>query len=98
MGWYYFEVKNYKESLHVFTRGTTVHPNDLNLWMNKAHLHLFNNEYAKALEIYKAHLNETIRKDFSWQDSMREDYRYFEERGYNMTPFDKVFAELNIQK
>jgi CubicO group peptidase (beta-lactamase class C family) len=98
MGWYYFEVKNYKESLHVFTRGTTVHPNDLNLWMNKAHLHLFNNEYAKARDIYKAHLNETIRKDFSWQDSMREDYRYFADRGYNMAAFDKVFAELNIQK
>lgn len=98
MGWYYFEVKNYKESLHVFTRGTTVHPNDLNLWMNKAHLHLFNNEYTKARDIYKAHLNETIRKDFSWQDSMREDYRYFADRGYNMAAFDKVFAELNIQK
>lgn len=98
MGWYYFEVKNYRESLRVFTRGTTVHPNDLNLWMNKAHLHIFNNEYAKARDIYKAHLNETIRKDFSWQDSMREDYRYFADHGYDMKAFDKVFAELNVQK
>jgi tetratricopeptide (TPR) repeat protein len=98
MGWYYFEVKNYKESLHAFTRGTTVHSKDLNLWMNKAHLHLFNNEYAKARDIYKSHLNDTIRPGFSWQDSMREDYQYLAARGYDMKAFDKVFKELNVKK
>ena len=98
MGWYFFELKNYGESLRVFTRGTTVHPKDLNLWINKAHLHLFNKEYSKARDIYQAHLNDMVRPGFSWQDSMREDYNYFEERGYDMKAFDQVFKELNIKK
>ena len=98
MGWYFFEIKNYSESLRVFTRGTVVHPKDLNLWMNKAHLHLFNNEYAKARDIYKTHMNETIRPGFTWQDSMREDYAFFAERRYDMKKFDQVFAELKVEK
>jgi CubicO group peptidase (beta-lactamase class C family) len=98
MGWYYFELKNYKESLRVFTRGTTVHPKDLNLWMNEAHLHLFNKEYTKARDIYKAHLNDTIRPGFSWQDSMREDYQYFADRGYDMNMFGTVFRELKLMQ
>lgn len=98
LGWYFFELKNYKESLHCFTRGTTVHSEDLNLWMNKAHLHIFNNEYVKARDIYKAHLNDTIRPGYSWQDSMKDDYNYFAEKRYDMKAFDKVFAELKIQK
>lgn len=98
IGWYFFELKNYGESLRVLTRGTTVHPQDLNLWINKAHLHLFNKEYSKAKDIYKAHLNDMVRPGFSWQDSMREDYNYFEERGYDMKAFDQVFKELNIKK
>jgi len=98
LGWYFFEVKNYKESLHCFSRGTTLHSEDLNLWMAKAHLHLFNNEYAKARDIYKAHLNDTIRPGFSWQDSMREDYQYFADRGYDMNMFDTVFRELKLMQ
>jgi tetratricopeptide (TPR) repeat protein len=98
LGWYYFQLKDYRQALRVFTRGTEVHPEDLNLWMNKAHMHLFNNEYAKGRDIYKTHLNDSIRPGFSWQDSMREDYAYLEERQYDMKLFNKVFSELKVAK
>ncbi len=98
IGWYYFELKNYKEALHAFTRGTVVHPEDLNLWMNTAHMQLFNNNYAKALEIYRTHLNDTIRPGFTWKDSMQEDYQYLAERGFEMQLFNKVFDELKVDR
>jgi hypothetical protein len=66
--------------------------------MNEAHLHLFNKEYTKARDIYKAHLNDTIRPGFSWQDSMREDYQYFADRGYDMNMFGTVFRELKLMQ
>lgn len=98
IGWYYFLLKDYRQALRVFTRGTVVHPEDLNLWMNTAHMHLFNNEYAKGRDIYKAHLSDTIRPGFSWQDAMREDYEYLDERQYDMKQFNKVFQELKVAK
>ncbi|MBL0136070.1 MAG: hypothetical protein IPP79_19880 [Chitinophagaceae bacterium] len=41
IAWYLFEIKNYKESLAYFKRGTQVYPEDLNMLVNMAHLYLF---------------------------------------------------------
>jgi hypothetical protein len=96
IGWYYFEVKNYRESLRSFTRGTQLYPGDLNMWANKAHLHVFNQETDKARDIYKANLGKTVRPGYSFTDLMKEDFNFFKDRGYDMKPFEKIFAELKV--
>lgn len=98
IAWYLFEIKNYKESLAYFKRGTQVYPEDLNMLVNMAHLYLFNNEYAKARDIYKAHQKDMIKPGYSWEDLMRDDFKFFSDRKYDMKLFDQVFAELNIKK
>ncbi|MBK8518154.1 MAG: beta-lactamase family protein [Saprospiraceae bacterium] len=98
IGWYYFETKKYKEALTYFSRGTQVYPEDLNMLVNRAHMYLFNNEYNKARDIYKAHLTNIVRPGYSWEDLMREDYTYFKDKKYDMQLFDRVFDELKVKK
>lgn len=98
IGWYYFNNKQFRESLSTFKRGMQLYPEDLNMYMNTAHLYLYNNDYPNAIAIYKAHLNDMIRPDYSWKDSLKDDYNYFKNSKCDVTIFDKVFAELKIEK
>ena len=98
IGWYFLEIKKYKESLAYFTRGVQLYPEDLNLLMNQAHLYLFNHEYNKAIDIYKSHLKDSIKPGYIWEDLMRDDYIFFKDNKYDLVMFDKVFADLNIKK
>lgn len=98
IGWYYFNNKQYQESLSTFKRGIQLYPEDLNMYMNTAHLYLYNNDYPNAIAIYKAHLNDMIRTDYSWIASLKDDYNYFKNIKCDVTVFDKVFAELKIEK
>jgi len=61
-------------------------------------MYLFNNEYNKARDIYKAHLTNIVRPGYSWEDLMREDYTYFKDKKYDMQLFDRVFDELKVKK
>lgn len=98
IGWYLFENKRYQESVAYFKRGVQLYPEDLNMHMNLAHLYLYNNDYQNAIAIYRAHQKDMIRPDYSWEDSMRDDLKYFKDQNNDVTMFDKVFAELKIEK
>ncbi len=98
IGWYLFETKRYQEAIAYFKRGTQLYPTDLNMHMNMAHTYLYSGDYQNALAIYKAHQKDMIRPGFSWEDSMRDDLVYLRDHGYDITMFDKVFAELKIEK
>ncbi|NUO01419.1 MAG: serine hydrolase [Saprospiraceae bacterium] len=98
IGWYYFGNKQYKESLAAFRRGTELYPEDLNTLINLAHLHLFNNDYASAIAIYKAHLNDEVKPGYSWVQLLKDDYMYFKNSQNEVKMFDKVFKELKIEK
>jgi hypothetical protein len=97
IGWHYFEMKNYREAQRYFTRGTQLHPQDLNLWVNKAHMHVFNQEPDKAREIYTAHLTKMVRPGYSFTDLMKEDFNFFKDRGFDMKAFEKIYAELGVK-
>jgi CubicO group peptidase (beta-lactamase class C family) len=98
ISWYLFEIKKYGESIAYLKRGTQLYPKDLNMSMNLAHMYLFNNDYKNAIAIYKTHLKDTIRPDYTWEQSMKDDLVYFKNHGYDIKIFDKVFAELKIKK
>jgi CubicO group peptidase (beta-lactamase class C family) len=98
IGWYFFESKKYREALTYFRRGVQLYPADLSMLVNMAHMYLFNNEYKNARDIYKAHLADTVKQGYSWVDLMRDDFVYFKDKNYDMTLFEKVFAELKVKK
>ena len=78
--------------------GLQLDPENPTLLSNMAHVYLFSNDYENAMLIYKAHLKDTVRPGYSWEQMMRDDLVYFKEHGYDVQAFDKVFAELKIKK
>lgn len=98
IGWYFIETKQFKDALRYYRRAVELYPEDLNMHINSAHMYLFTNEYAKAFDIYKAHLNDSVRPGLSWIDLLRGDYTFFKENKYDMTMLDKVFTELQLEK
>lgn len=98
IGWYYFGNKQPAASLATFKRAVQLYPEDLNFHINLAHLHLFNGDYASAIAIYKAHRNDMIRPNYSWIDSLKDDYTYFKNSKEEVKIFDRVFEELEIEK
>jgi CubicO group peptidase (beta-lactamase class C family) len=98
IGWYYFHNKQYRESLTVFKRGMQLYPEDLNFHMNVAHLYLYNNDYTSALAIHKAHINDMVKPGYSWIASLKDDYLYLKNIKEDIQVFDRLFADLKIEK
>ena len=98
IGWYLLETKQYQQAFAYLKRGTQLHPEHLDLAMTLAHVYLYNNQYANALAIYKAHVKETVNPTYSWEDMLIDYVKYFKDNKYDVSLFDKVFAELNIKQ
>jgi CubicO group peptidase (beta-lactamase class C family) len=98
LGWYYFENQQLKESLATFKRAVQLYPQNLNMHMNLAHLHLYNGDFPSALAIHQAHHKDMIRPDFSWADSLREDYLYFKNNKHDLTMLNRLLEELKLEK
>jgi CubicO group peptidase (beta-lactamase class C family) len=98
IAWYLFEAKKYDESIAYYQRGVQLYPGNLFLLSNMAHVYLYKNDYNSAIAIYKAHLKEMIEPGLSWEKMMQDDLTWFKRNGYDIKIFDKVFAELKIQK
>lgn len=98
IGWFLLEQKNYPEAVAYFKRGVQLYPQDLNTNINLAHSYLFNGEYDKAIAIYRTHQKDMVKPGYSWEDLMRDDLAYFADHNMEVSMFDKVFAELKIEK
>jgi polyisoprenoid-binding protein YceI len=94
--WDFLEVKNYDEAVKFLKRGLDLHPNALTIEINLAHYYLFKNDYASALKIYKAHLNESIG-DLKWTDMISNDFVFFKNNQFDKGQMDKVFADLKLE-
>ncbi|MBK7010829.1 MAG: serine hydrolase [Saprospiraceae bacterium] len=98
IGWYLFEIKDFKSSLKYFKRGNAIYPEDHNMAINLAHLYLYNNEFEKAKEIYQQRRKEIIRAAYSGEDLMRDDYTYLKNKKFDLSPLNRMFDELKITK
>jgi hypothetical protein len=78
-------------------RGLQLYPGDLILLGNLAHCYLFDDQYAAAMDIYKAHLEETIEGSMTWKNMIENDFIYLKRQGLDSALMDKVFAELGMQ-
>ncbi len=97
IGWTFLENKNYEEAIKYLKRGMEVYPNSLMMEMNLAHSYLFKNDYATALKIYKAHLNETVTTDIKWQDMIKSDFVFFKNNQFDKSGMDKILAGLKLE-
>lgn len=95
-GWTFLENKNYSGAIQYLERGLDLYPNSLMMEMNLAHSYLFNHNYAAALQIYKAHLSETVRADTKWPDMIRSDFTFFKRNQFDHSLMDRVLADLNL--
>lgn len=98
IGWYLMENKKYQESLSYLNRGAQLYPDDLEMLMNIANVYLYSNDYDRAIAIYKAHAKQSVRPGYSWEDMLLDYINYFKEQQYDVTEFDKVLADLQIEK
>jgi CubicO group peptidase (beta-lactamase class C family) len=98
VGWYYFETKQLEASLAAYKRGVELYPEDLVMLINLAHAYLYTGDKAKAITIYKSHINDMIRPDYSWVQQLKDDYVYLKENKYDVQVFNAVFEELKIEK
>lgn len=97
IGWYFFEIRELAKSLQWFQRGVALHPKDLNLKINLAHIYAFHNEPDKAKEIYRTHLKDQIKPGFTCADLMKEEYQYLKAEKYDVSPLEKIYAELGVK-
>jgi len=98
IGWHLMELKQYNEAIVYLKRAVKLYPDDLNPKLNLAHVYLLNNDYKKAIAIYKAHTGKKISPEYVWEDGLKNDFMYFKEHRYNVADFEKVFTELKIEK
>jgi predicted Zn-dependent protease len=98
IGWHLLENKRPADALPYLEHALQSAPGDLILLGNLAHAYLFTDQYSKAVEIYRAHLAETVTKDMSWQDMIRQDFTFFKRAGMDAARMDRVFAALGIEK
>jgi hypothetical protein len=74
-----------------------LYPSSLMMEMNLAHCYLFKNDYAAALKIYKAHLNENVTADIKWPDMIKSDFLFFKNNEFDKSGMDKIFAYLKLE-
>jgi CubicO group peptidase (beta-lactamase class C family) len=96
LGWTFLENKHYDEAFTYLKRGLELFPHSLMMEMNLAHAYLFNNDYAAALKIYKAHLDEMVTPNMKWQEMLRTDFVFFKNNDFDKGLMDQVFEALGL--
>lgn len=94
---YLFDNQEYGESVLYLKRATELYPDDLELLMNLANMYLYNNDYDKAMAIYKSHLNDRVGNGYTWKGLLQFYVKYYQDRNHDVQVFDKVFKALNIK-
>lgn len=97
VGWVLLENQHYAEAGKYLKRGLDLYPNSLMMEMNLAHAYLFQNDYARALKIYGAHLNEIIISDIKWPDMIKSDFVFFNNNRFDKSLMDRVLSDLELE-
>ena len=96
-GWTFLENKHFDEALNYLKRGLELYPHSLMIEMNLAHAHLFNNDYATAAAIYKAHMNEIVTSDIKWPEMIKSDFTFFKNHRFDKSRMDNIFSDLQLE-
>jgi Tfp pilus assembly protein PilF len=97
-GWHFLENKEFLQASSYLKRGLELFPNASIIKCNLAHCHLFSNDIAKALEIYRAHANDMVAPNLTMRDMVRQDFDYFTQQGFDKALMDNVLRELETVK
>lgn len=98
IAWQFFENKKYYDAITYCKRGLQLYPVEESLLSKMAHAYLYNNEYDKAIALYSSQLKQIWKPHSNWEKSMQQILIYFKDNGYDVKIFDRVFADLKIQK
>ncbi len=90
--------KKYSEAIKYLQAAVKLYPEDREMLLNLANMYVFNDEYDKAFTIFKAHINDKIGTESNWIKVFQFYIGLYKEHNYDVSKFDKVFREFNIQQ
>ncbi|HWY11076.1 MAG TPA: serine hydrolase domain-containing protein [Bacteroidia bacterium] len=95
--WYLLENKKYADAISFFKRRMELEPKEMMSRCNLAHSYLFNNEYDKAMKLYKDNLDKDIMPNMPFKKVVADDFVYFKQNGFDKTVMDKALADLKLE-
>jgi len=95
-GWHLLETKRFEEAIKYLSRGIELEPNDIFAKGNLAHGYLFSKEYDKAVQLYKAFLNQKSDNPSSLKNMIKQDFELFQKNGFDKALIEKASAALNL--
>ena len=87
-GWHLLETKEFDAAITYLNRGIELEPNDTTSKVNLAHCYLFENDFDKAIQLYKACMVQKPIGESSLKDIIKQDFIFFRKNG-----FDKILIE-----
>ena len=94
-GWHLLETKRFDEAIKYLNKGLKVAPDDTNGKINLAHCFLFNNEYDKAIALYKTLIDQDKKEMVV--TTIKADFDYLATMGFDRMQMGKVKSELKIK-
>lgn len=96
IGWSLLEHQQFETAIQYLKRGLQLYPTSRLMEGNLAHGYLFNGDYKTALEIYVAHMGETLDEQMTWEDMIVNDFVFFKRRKFDHKPMDKIIEALKM--
>jgi CubicO group peptidase (beta-lactamase class C family) len=93
--WHLLETKRFGKAILYLNRELALAPGDNTAVEFLAHCYLFNNEYDKAIKLYREYLDKKLDGQSS-SDILRSDFEFFMKNSFDETLIKKAMAELKL--
>lgn len=95
-GWHLLETKRFDAAIAYLQRGIALEPNDNAAVGYLAHGYLFNNEFEKAMELYRKMLGAKVDDQAAAKAMLKEEFAFFIKRGFDKAAIEKASAGLGL--
>lgn len=92
---YYLFTKQFEKAESSLQTAQIKDPSELMVQMNLAHLYLLQNNFAAARNIHKKFANQNINATTTWKEKVVNDFKAFEEVGYDKGLFIRMLKFLD---
>lgn len=98
IGKYYLFTKQFEKALASLEKAQQKDPSELMVQMNMAHLYLLQNNFAGAKNLHKKYSKQNINATTTWKDKAFDDFKSFEEVGFDKELFSRMIKFLETEK
>lgn len=94
VGRYYLFSKQFEKALQYLKKAEDLDSAQIAIQLNMAHVFLFTDKISEAKSIHKKYKLQNISATISWKTQTNEDFKLFEERGFESADFRKILSIL----